>query len=245
MADQNNTASAQGEPAQMQQQSDLAGFNDPAALANAYRNSSTEARRQKERADQLEQMIGMIQQRPDLIKRQPGPEDELETLGIPIRALEQLVQRQATEVVQKAFEPIQRGMTARNSVMAQYPDFQKFESDVFQYLQSDPQMQEKYNRMFNADPEGAMDYAFLKFGEAQRRRAPQGNGDTGDRGKKTDAQIPSSRSAESRSRTPDDNDRDTLQRAYKAFRETGNPDARDAYVKTRLKGLFSEGFFKD
>lgn len=218
---------------------DLAGYTDEQQLVKAYRASSTEAQRQKARADALEQALTAFQ-RPTVNPRgHSQPEDQLAELGIPVDALDAMVTRRAQEIVGRAFEPIAKGMTARNTVMAQYPDYQKYEQDVAKFISDDQALQEKYERMFQTDPESAMDYAFLKFGEHQRRQNPNPAPQNG--AKRTDAQIPSARSTEGRTR-PDDN-RDELAAAYKRFAESGDPRARDAYVKARLKGAFSEGFF--
>lgn len=221
---------------------DLAGYPDEQQLVKAYRNSSTEAQRQKARADALEQALNAINQRPAVNPRgHTQPEDQLAELGIPVDAIDAMVTRRASEIVARSFEPIAKGMTARNSVMAQYPDYQKYENDVAKFIQQDESLNEKYNRMFATDPEAAMDYAFLKFGENQRRQNPKPPADTGG-GKRTDAQIPSGRSAEGRTR-PQDGGADDVAQAYKRWAETGSTRDRDAFVKARLKGAFSEGFF--
>lgn len=220
---------------------DLAGYADETQLVKAYRSSSTEAQRQKARADALEQALNAMNQRPAVNPRgHSQPEDQLAELGIPVEAIDSMIQRRAQEVVARSFEPIAKGMTARNTVMAEYPDYQKYENEVAKFIQQDERLNDKYNRMFATDPESAMDYAFLKFGESQRRANPKPPADNGG-GKRTDAQIPSGRTAEGRTRPEDSGD--DLQRAYEAFRKTGDPRARDAYVKARLRGQFSEGFF--
>lgn len=234
--DNGNAASAQAPPAQTR---DLAGFSDETQLAQAYRNSSTEARRQKERADALEQAFANANRQDVNPRGHSRPEDRLSELGIPVDALDELVNQR----LQRAFEPLIRAGSARSTVMAQYPDYQKYETDVAAYLSTDRATQEKYNRMFAADPEAAMEYAFLSFGEHQRRTAatkPNG-AEAQTRQQRVDAQIPSAGGDRSRQTQSNEGADERIRKAFEHYQKTGNPTE---YAKARLSGIFSEDFFK-
>lgn len=222
---------------------DLGGYESVDKLVAGYRNSSTEAQRQKARADALEGVIAQLQQ-----PQRAGsgrPEDRLTELGIPVDALDQVINAR----LQQAFEPIAKGMTARTSVVAQYPDYAKYESDVANFVNADAQRQARYNAMWAADPAGAMEWGMLAYGEHQRRstQAPPDNGV--DRQKKVDAQIPGSRQTEGRARVASDPDGDSaaLGKALDAIQKARTPQehavAAQRYSRLRMKNMFSEGFF--
>jgi len=219
-------------PIQNQPPGDLAGYPSIDALVQGYRNSSQEAQRLTQRVQQMEQAIGQLQQ-PQA--RSTRPEDRLSDLGIPVDALDEVI----NERMQRAFAPIARGIGARTQVMAQYPDFVKFENDVNQYIQSDPALQQTYGNMFNADPVGAFEYAFLKFGESRRRAGAQGNGQ-GDAKEKANAQIPTGRSNETRARQ-DAGGEDLTAKAWEHFRKTGDPKP---FAKARLRQAIPDSFYE-
>ncbi len=224
-----------------QPNADLAGYNSVEALVAGYRNSGAEAQRLASRVQQLETVMQQqVQQQAPARNGALRPEERLSELGIPVDALDEYV----NERMQRAFQPIARGINARTRVIADYPDYQKFESDVSQFINSDPALQQKYNTMFNADPEGAFEYAFLKFGE-NRRRATPANGDTNgaEAGKRADAQIPSGRSAGGGERVGGGGNEgsDQVAKAFERYQKTGDPTA---FAKARLSQIFSPDFFE-
>lgn len=218
-----------GTPPQQPQTQDLGGYPTVEALVQGYRNSGVEAQRWRERALQLEQTMVANQPRPV----QQSPYDRLNEFGLPTDALREAVNEQ----IQQAFQPIARGLSARNQVLGRYPDYNKFEADVANFINSDQERQQTYNAMFNADPVGAMEYAFLKFGEQQRRATPPPqNG--GDEGTKVQAKIPSSRTGESRNK---DQSEDLTGKAWEHFNKTGDPRA---FAKARLRQVIPDSFFE-
>lgn len=231
-------ASGQGTNPPPQTQ-DLAGFDDPAKLAQAYRGSSQEARLQKQRADLLEQQLGQFQQR----FQQPAsdPYQRLREEGWPVETLGQWVEQVAERKAAERFQPIAQGLEARGRVMSEYPDYQKHEADVAKWLNEDRERQSQYTEMFRANPAGAMDWAFLKYGEQQRRtQGPQPTG--ADAASKANAQIPSGRTGESRNRNAEGT-QDTAQRAYNEWRKTQDPSAKEAFIRARLRSAISDDFF--
>ena len=225
---------------------DFAGYPSVEALVNAYRASGEEGKKQRTRADLLEQQLQSVvavNPRQDVPQRNgngqftsaQSPYDQLSEMGVPVDALRQAIRAEVGE----AFTPIAQGFQARGKLIAQHPDYTKFESDVAAYIQSDPELNQTYTRMFNADPVGAFEYAFLKFGDSRRRQSStrESNGDTGE--DRAHAAIPSNRSGDSRQ--PKSND-DAVSAAYKRFQETGSSSAAREYAKARLKNVISDEF---
>jgi hypothetical protein len=132
---------------------DLAGYPSVDHLVQGYRASSEEAKKWRDRALQLEQQAP----RQDIPQRQSNPYDRLRDYGIPPEDLQEAVNME----IKKAFEPLARGFQARGQVVGKYQDYAKFEADVAQYIGADPELSDRYQRMFNADPAGAMEFAFL------------------------------------------------------------------------------------
>jgi hypothetical protein len=216
-----------------------AGYNSPEELERGYLASSEEAKRQKARADANEQRAQQLEQlmssRQDLTQRPADPFQRLRDYGVPPEDLQEAIDSR----LKQAFEPIVRAGQARNEVLAQYPDYTKYESDVARFVSGDAALNERYQRMFTADPAAAMEYAFMKFGETQRKTHK--SADEPRQREQAEAQIPSSRSGDSRQV---DDQGDTLRNAWSEFQKTGNPAARDRYIKARLRTAIKDEFFE-
>ena len=190
-----------------------------------YAASSEEGKRLA--AENQQFRMGSVRQ--DIPRR---PEERLSELGIPVDAIDQLV----NERVQGLFAPIARSFEARNQVISQYPDYNKFESEIAQFVQADPRLSDAYQRMFQVAPESAMEFALLKFGES-RRKAHPGNGRTAS-DTRAEAALPSSRSGDSRAAMSNDGT-ESLRRAKEHYEKTGDPVP---YVKARLRGVIKDEF---
>lgn len=218
---------------------DLAGYASPEELAKAYRASSDEGKRQRQRADQLEQRLSAVEQSftRQSVPQRANPADSLSEYGIPVDTLDAFVSERVARGVAKAFEPIARGATARNTIMSEYPDYQKFETDVARYVESDPEMSNTYQRLFEADPAGAMEFAFLKFGEAKRKEHP--NGATKPQtSARAEAQIPSNRAGDARTIAGNAGE-ELLSRSWDHYQKTGDPRA---FAKARIRQVVSDEF---
>jgi hypothetical protein len=143
--------------------------------------------------------------------------------------------------LERALQPIAATFTARSNVLQQYPDFVKFESDVAQYLGSDPQLNQTYQRMFQADPAAAMEYAFLKFGDSRRRSGRQKETEPEAVEEAAHAAIPSGRIAEGRR---PDAEGSEIQSAWERFQKSGSARDAEAYAKTRLRSVISDEFLQ-
>ena len=222
------------QPPPQEPQVDLAGHSDPNALAQSYRNSSREAQRQKDRADLLEQQLRNYTQ-PQ--QRSTRPEDRLSDLGIPVDALDEYVNAR----MQQAFAPIAKGLAARDEVMARYPDYMKYEPEVRQFLKSDPEMEQRYNNMVGADPAGALEYAILRYGDSKRRNQPEQTGSGTNKRAARDAEIPTGRSTETRSRGDANTNEDIVNQAREHYKKTGDPEP---FAKSRLRQIIPDSFFE-
>lgn len=218
---------------------DLAGYPSIEALVGGYRNSSEEGKKQRERADKLESILMDVvtkngsNSRPSVPDRRgSSPEDRLVEFGVPTDALGEFV----NGAVRKALEPLTNGMQARGRIVSDHPDYAQFENDVASFIANDADLSSRYPKMFEADPVGAMEYAFLKFGDSRRRAAPAGTPVVGN---PTDAQIPSSRAGEGR-RAPDG--AQELRDAFERFQKTGSSKDAEAYARIRLRGVIKDDF---
>ena len=216
---------------------DLAGYPSVDALVAGYRNSGQEAKRLADENRRLAAERDVAIQyaanpRQDIPQRSSGaPLDRLKEIGVDTDALSQYV----GDSIRTAFQPIQQGFEARNTVLGRYPDYGKFESDVAAFVQSDPALNQTYQRMFQADPAGAFEFAFLKFGESRRRTAPNGESMQGDA---AHAAIPSGMRAGDSRRPPDEQGR--LNALFQRYQQTQNPNDARAYAKARLGQVISD-----
>jgi hypothetical protein len=224
---------------EQQQQQDLAGYRSVDDLVKAYRASSGEAQRQRDRVEDLEarmrQFESQFTRQP--VTQRPDPASRLSEYGVPVDALQEYVGGIAQEVVSRAFEPVARGAMARNQLMSSYPDYQKFESDVARFIQEDNSLSTKYQRMFSVDPEAAMEFAYLKYGESQRKSS-NGSQQREQEQARADAQIPSNRSGDARRAAAGGQD-ESLSRGWEHYQKTG--DSRP-YVKARLRQAIPDDF---
>jgi len=183
-----------------------------------YAASSEEGKRLAQQNQQL--MVQMQQTMRSSVQQHPtDPFQELDTIGVPSQTLKQAMRSVATEVFGEVLEPVNRAYQARPKLLASYPDYNKFESEVAQFVQNDPDLSQTYQRMFQADPVGAMELAYLKFGDHQRKNHPQGNGRQ--KSDEVHAQIPNARAAGERAPQQQD---DAVKQGWEHFQKTGRPE---------------------
>lgn len=219
---------------------DLAGYNSVDDLARGYRNSSQEAKRLKAEAaraqaerDLLAQQLNELQ-RPAIPQRN-RPQDELSALGIPVDPIAELVDQR----VRSAFEPLVRGMEARNRVLSSVPDYAKHEAEIANWINSDPERVQAYSRAFQGDPVVAMEWAAQ--GYARERRREKRDADEGRARGAADAQIPTNRQGDSR-RPPNEGYDAALAKARERYQQTGSRQDAEAFARMRLHKVISEEF---
>jgi hypothetical protein len=216
-------------------------------LVRGYRNSSEEGKRQRERADQLERdnaallealTRGQPTPRQDVPSRPTRPEDRLLELGVDPAAIEEIFDQRAAalvdERVRQAFEPITRGLEARQTMVSRHPDYLRYEQAVAEFVARDPELSQTYAAAFARDPVTAMERALLKYSQhrwAQFQQAPVPG--------RADAAIPTSRAGEGRRAPTGDV---VLQDAFERFQKTGSSRDAQAYARARLKGVISDEF---
>lgn len=209
-------------------QPDLMGYKSVEDLVAAKRASDQELKRIAEKVNGLEQAFNSYQ-RPQMPSRFNSPDEELGAYGVPVQALDTYVKQR----LEQAFAPIAQGMQARQNIVARNPDYAKYESEIARFVTEDPNLQSRYQKMFQADPEAAMDYAAMKFSESRRETATPAK-----RESSREASIPSSRSGDARSTTstPDDD----VQRAKDHYQKTGDPRY---YAQARLRQTIDPEFY--
>lgn len=215
---------------------DLMGYESVEALVAAKRSSDQHARTMAERLQQLEQNT--------VARANPTPYDDLEALGIPTDKLRSAIKDEARNLLREELAPLAAAGAAREKMLAQHPDYQKFEPELNRFLQANPEVNEQYqwalsnSRQKPESAQMAMEWAFLKFGEEQRRKhrsAPQGAPQD-----PAAAAIPSS-SAQERGNAPAGQDGDKLKQAFDYGRKQG--DWRP-FAHERLKGIIPDSHFQ-
>jgi hypothetical protein len=215
---------------------DYAGYQSAEELARGYRASSAEAKRLAAENQRLQEMAQMAAANPRQdIPNRTRPEDRLAEFGIPTDALEEFfVQRFG-----KALEPLANMANARNQVVSEYPDYVTYETEVNKWVREDASRAADYDQRFLKDPAGAMQLAFLKFGEAKRKNAPIPQ--TPNAQEMADASLPGERVGESR-RT--DGLENQVQEAFEKMQKSGSSRDVEAFAKLRLKEAIPDSWFQ-
>lgn len=196
-----------------------------AKLANVtkrYSDSSAEAQRLAQTIQQLQSFT-----RPQIPNRRPW-EETLDSSGIPVDAIRQAIHDEASTLVQQQFEPLKRGIQARQTMIGRYKDYGKFESDIGELLSTDQDFAQMYGRVFEADPVAAFELAYYRLGESKKKsRSRPADDDL------TESQIPSSRSGDTQ-RSPKGFEGD-VEEAARQYRANPNPANARAFAKAKLK----------
>lgn len=227
------------EPAPTPPAEEYAGRRDLSDLKQAYLASSDHAKQLATQLQQSQVQMAELQARLTPPPRPTSPYEELEQIGVPSNPLRQAI---ASEI-QEAFRPIARQIEgqnqARTHMLTSYgEDYTKFEQDVAKYIQADQSLSQRYNAMFAQDPVAAVEYAFLKYGETKRRENPSENGAIESKHQQARAQVPTSRSSESRN--PEGGNRSRVERAFEAFQKNPNRHTAEAFAKSRFATVITD-----
>ena len=233
------------EPTEQMQQSplpmnpDLMGYPSVEALVAAKRAGDSEAKRLVGEVEKRDQLLAQIAVNGVAANQRTVPErrggsawDRLTEFGVPVDAIREVTQ----EVVRESLAPLSRGIQARGKVVSEHPDYVQFENDVAHFINTDPDLSRSYPGMFEADPVGAMEYAFLKFGDSRRRSGAQPEGRPS---VPADASIPTSRSGDGR--RPQNAD-SAARDAFERWQSTGSRQDAEAFARARLGPLLKEQF---
>jgi len=200
-------------------------YRDPAELERGYLELQTVSNQTYQRTQELEARLAELE-RVNPLERQQSRRDPMEALnevGVPADAIMELVSRG----VQNVLQPMMRAQDARQTVSNEYPEFAKFENDVAQYLNSTPPLKQRYERMFQADPAGAMEWAFQTYQRKFGTPDPGINQDS-----RREAALPNSYSADTRNAGSDIAKNEELAKRWEWAQKTGNWDQ---YLTARLE----------
>ena len=207
------------------------------AVTRDYSASSREAKRLADHVQALQSAYESPRQ--DIPMRNTAGQ-RLAEAAIPVDALEEfargIARETASQEFAQRFDPLMRGVQARQTMVGKHKDYAKWEADIGELLNTDPDFQQTYTRVFNADPVAALDLAYYTLGDRKRRGRSNG---TPDGQEASEAQIPSQRSGDAR-RIPQDGG--ALHEAARALRENRNPQTVAAYAKARLKTAIPDEF---
>jgi hypothetical protein len=210
-----------------------------AELERRYAASSEEGKRLAQLNQQLQQSAFEPRQ---AVPQRGSPYDRLNEAGVDAGAVDEIVERRVSERIQQAFAPIAKGFQARQEMMAEHPDFAEHESQVAAFVQQDDRRKARYESMFQADPTGANEWAYLAYGAANQKNGKQA-ADTTRRTMREEAAhaaIPTERSGETRRRPDDESE---VREAAKAVRDSGKSrESIERYAKLRLKQAIPDGF---
>lgn len=162
----------------------------------------------------MERVMAMSQPQPSAT---PEPElDELAALGIPVQALERLIEKRADKRVEARLAPIDRFARAQTEILKEIPNYAEVAPHIARFLSTHPELEREVNEMAQINPKAATKYAYREF-EAQRPRAS-----AADEGlNKTNAAIPTSNSVGNRMAGERDFQSE-LQRAQDHYMQTGD-----------------------
>ncbi len=203
-------------PANPELKPDLAGYPSTEALVQAYRASGAEAQRLRAERDQFAAQAQAPRQ--EIPQRPMSPYDRMTEFGLPADAIREAI----TQEIGQTFAPVLAASQGRNQLVAEYPDYSKYEADVANYVNSDPQVNQKYQSMFQSNPVGAMEYAFLKFGESRRRTVQTPTTVGINPTSQAEAQIPGTRAGDGR-QAPGASEQEAMGRAWDRYQKTGDP----------------------
>lgn len=214
-----NTQAPEGETKPTE---DYAGYNSLEDMRNAIYESRKEGKRLAEHNAALAAHILKTTQASSAAEREPA--DELSDLGIPVAALERVVERVATKVMQKEMAPASRTQEAIASVRATHPTFAKSEPDFNRWLGANPDVVATYNQAVAESPRSAEMLLKGVFAEYEATRRPAPPADPKRVG--SDSQIPAKGGGPTVRKEPADKpSREEMQALIKEARRTGDRTA--------------------
>lgn len=147
-------------------------YDSVEALETGYWNSAQEAARiaaENRVLKETLQTVASTRVNPaERIAERKNYVEELREAAIPVEALTHFFEELADKKFENLLGPITRGATARNAMIARHPGFEQVERSLDQFLTSNPDVNDKYNRMMQAGLEdAALEYAYFAHKSAQ------------------------------------------------------------------------------
>lgn len=221
----------------------------------AKASSDAEARRLLEdHRREVDELKAQISQRAsdDAVNQQKGRIAEIRKKlteeGYPIDLIEVLQEETARQVVTTTLDPLLKAAQADGELMEEYgSDYATKRAQVMSWINRQPELRDRYQRMLSADPAGAVDWALMKFSTAQKDEAFRsaqagGGGDPSSKRGKPQAKIakPGSRTSKPKSETSRKDDEE-VRRAWEEAMRTGNWEHYALKVAGRVPSLTTEG----
>jgi hypothetical protein len=237
--DQNN---AGGQPEQL-----LAGkYKSVDELERGYQNLFSEGQKLVERIRALEEQ-GQYRPAPNWegeaadrvdpatrVAQRQDPVDALSLAGIPVHELDEFVRKRIAQEIQPVFQ----GAQARQTVAQDYPEFSKHEGELAQFVEANPQLKARYNRVYNADPEAALKWLFNEYmrGQSAPRESASGEAQAAAR---LDAALPGR--VQPQRRSPGDFDTETYNKLREEALKTGDWSRALAF---KLRSTIPDGHYE-
>jgi len=224
-------------------------YATPEELEAAYNNSFAELERIREESRRdiaaerarIDALLVNSQQR-----QQPAEDPYLKfnDYGIDPNLMRETIRAEAQKIaaseVQRAMAPMQEGFRARNEIENSYPGFVRAEKSVAEFIRRDPSLTEKFTRLYSGDQAAAMEWAFLKYQQANpgatARESAADNPLTGAAPPSGGASSPSRADTSGQSRA------EALDKAQRYYTVSKDPTP---YLRTRLKDVIPDSHFKE
>lgn len=155
-------------------------YENPEELAKGYWNSVNEMNATKQR---LEMAMGVIESlQKGGANPNPAPalspyEQELDRLGIPISALDQLISERASKIAANSVEtqlaPLLLGMQAREAMQTTFPDFQETEKAALEMVGKSPELKAQFETLLKLNqPKAALELAYYNYKQFGAKPTP-------------------------------------------------------------------------
>ncbi len=144
----------------------LGKYDTPQALEEGYWNAVNEMNNVKGQLGTAVEIIKAMQQGPPQTQStgKPKYEEDLATLGIPVDALNQLIEARASAIANKVvgeqLNPLVSGSAARSEISGVYEDFADNEKAIMRYVKSNSALDARFEALLQA----GMPYEALEMG---------------------------------------------------------------------------------
>lgn len=142
-------------------------------------------------------------------EEQRDPYDVLGQIGVDPTAVEAIAER----AVQRFINPLIQGQQARQMISQEYPDFVQMENEVAQFIESSPDLKNRYRQLYQTDPAAAMEWGITRFQRSREKST--------DQAARHDAGLPAAGGAIDRSGTVADQS-EALQKAFEFGQRYGD-----------------------
>lgn len=201
---------------------DYAGYASLDDMRKAIYESRKEGKKLAEQNAQLAAYVTRLAQ--PQTTEDKSEADELGALGIPVEALERLIDKRAEAKFASQMAPVQRTQEAYNDLRSSNPQFVKSEADFNRWLSANPDIVTTYNQSVAESPRSANILLRGVFAEYEQSRRSVASPAAEPKKVGSDARLPNMRgSGSARSDKPEQIGRDDMKDLIKNARRTGSP----------------------